>query len=181
MKCRILFVPLLLLLCASGIGQTKTKFKFTGINEIGILTGQSSTEIQMHTINGIIYKSLIAGIGLGVDDYYERTFPVFIDLRKRFSKKESAPFVYADAGYSFISKHSMTEWEMDRKGGGYYAAGLGYEVSTRTKVKVVFDVGYSFKHFSRIVDNEPWRSSLHYFDTYHYSLNRISIKGGLRF
>jgi hypothetical protein len=178
---RICFVLLLMLLCTCGIAQTKNKIRFTSINQVGILAGQSTTEFQLQTINGVSYKNLTAGLGVGLDNYYEQTFPFFVDLRKRFSKKESAPFVYADAGYSFISKNSMTEWEMDRKGGAYYAAGIGYEISTRSKVKAVFDVGYSYKRFSRIIDNEPWRSSLHYFDTYDYSLNRISLKAGLRF
>jgi len=181
MKYRMCLVQLLILLCATGFAQTKDKFKFTSINEMGILAGESRAEIQLQTINGVSYKSFLAGIGLGMDDYYERTFPLFIDLRKRFSKKETAPFLYGDAGYSFISKNSMNAWEMDRKGGLYYAVGLGYEIATNSKVKAVFDVGYSYKRFSRIIDNEPWRSSLHYFDTYDYSLNRISIKAGLRF
>jgi len=181
MKLRIGFVQLLMLLCASGITQTKTKIKFTSINEMGILAGESYAEIQLQTINGVSYKNFLAGIGLGMDDYYQRTFPLFVDLRKRFSKKQSAPFVYGNVGHSFIGKNSMTEWEMDRKGGLYYAVGFGYEIATNSKVKAVFDVGYSYKRFSRIIDNEPWRSSLHYFDTYDYSLNRISIKAGLRF
>jgi hypothetical protein len=181
MKYRMCLVQLLILLCATGFAQTKDKFKFTSINEMGILAGESQAEIQLQTINGVSYKTFLAGIGLGMDDYYERTFPLFVDLRKRFSRKETAPFLYGDVGYSFISKNSKTEWEMDRKGDLYYAIGFGYEIATNSKVKAVFDVGYSYKRFSRIIDNEPWRSSLHYFDTYDYSLNRISIRAGLRF
>lgn len=148
---------------------------------MGILAGASTTEFQMQSVNGVSYKTFSAGIGLAIDDYYERTFPLFVDIRKRLLKKENSPFVYGDAGYSFISKSSMGAWEMDRNGGLYYAAGIGYEIATNSKVKAVFDVGYSYKRFSKIIDNEPWRSSLHYFDTYNYSLNRISIKTGLRF
>jgi len=181
MKYRMCFVQLLILFCLSGIAQTKGKFKFTSINELGILAGESTAEFQMQSINGGSYKSFLAGIGLGIDDYYERTFPLFVDLRKRFSKRETAPFLYGDVGYSFISKNSMTGWEMDKKGGVYYAAGIGYEIATNSKVKAVFDVRYSYRRFSRVIDNEPWRNSLHYFDTYDYSLNRISIKAGLRF
>ena len=181
MKYLIWFVLLLLLFTAPGIAQTKTKFKFTSINQLGILTGESLSEFQMQSVNGVSYKGFVAGIGLGVDDYYQRSFPLFIDLRKSFFKKESAPFIYADAGYSFISKNSMTEWEMDRDGGAYYAAGIGYEISISDKIKAVIDIGYSYKHYSRVIDNEPWRSSVHYYDTYDYSLNRFSIKGGLRF
>ena len=181
MKYGICFVLFLLLLAAPGIAQTKTRFKFTSINQVGILAGESLSKFQIQSINGVSYKSFVAGVGLGLDDYYQRSFPVFIDLRKRFFKKESAPFVYADAGYSFISKNSMTEWEMDRNGGAYYAAGIGYEISVSSKIKAVIDIGYSYKHYSRIIDNQPWRSSEHFFDTFEYSLNRISIKGGLRF
>jgi len=181
MKYSIFLISLLMLLCIPGRAQTKAKVKFTSINEIGILTGESSAELEIQSINGISYKGFLAGVGLGVDDYYERTFPLFVDFRKRLSKNESALFVYGDAGYSFINKKALTEWEMDRKGGHYYAAGIGYEISTHGKLRAVLDVGYSYKRFSRIIDNEPWRSSLHYFDTYDYSLNRISIKAGLRF
>jgi hypothetical protein len=181
MKYRMCFLQLLILVCASGFAQTKAKFKFTSINELGFLLGKSTPELQMQTINGVSYKSFSAGLGLGMDDYYERTFPLFVDIRKHFFKKSNAPFVYGDVGYSFISKNSMTGWEMDRKGGAYYAAGVGYEIATNSKVKAVFDVGYSYKRFSRVIDNEPWRNSLHYFDTYDYSLNRISIKAGLSF
>jgi hypothetical protein len=181
MKYRMCFVQLLILLCATGIAQMKAKYKFTSINEMGLLAGESLPQIQLQTINGVSYKTYSAGIGLGMDDYYERTFPLFVDLRKRFYKKETAPFLYGDVGYSFISKKSVTGWEMDKKGAVYYGAGIGYEIATNSRVKAVFDVGYSYKRFSRVIDNEPWRSSLHYFDTYDYSLNRISIKAGLRF
>jgi hypothetical protein len=181
MKLKTYFAVLLMLAITTGFAQSKPKLKFSDITQIGILSGESSAEYQMQTINGIRYKTITAGVGIGLDNYYEQTIPLFFDLRKNFYGRPSTPFVYVDAGYSFLPKGSKLEWEMDSKGGAYYAAGIGYELPLDRKVKAVFDIGYSYKHFSRIVDNEPWRSSIHNFDTYNYSLNRITIKAGLRF
>jgi hypothetical protein len=181
MRLKIIFVSLLLTITGVCFAQGKDKFRFTSSNQIGTLSGESSTEFQMQTINGVRYKTITAGVGLGLDFYYEQTIPLFIDLRKTVFDKASTPFIYADAGYSFLTRGSKPEYEMGRKGGIYYAIGIGYELPLQGKVKLVLDGGYSYKHFSRVIDNEPWRSSLHSFDTYEYSFNRISIKAGLGF
>jgi len=181
MALKLYFVSLLLMMHIVCLAQAKNKFRFTSINQFGVLSGESSTEFQLQTINGINYKTICVGIGIGMDYYEETTYPLFIDLRKSFFNKASTPFIYADAGCSLIPKESLNEFEMNRKSGVYYAVGIGYEFPADGKVKAVFDCGYSYKRFSRIIDNEPWRSSPHNFDTYDYSLNRISIKAGLRF
>jgi hypothetical protein len=160
--------------------QQKSRFRFTSINQVGTLSGESSTDFQMQTINGVNYNMVSAGMGIGLDYYYEQTIPVFIDLRKKFFNR-SGPFFFVDAGYSISIKNSLEEFEMDRKGGLYYAVGLGYEFPIDKKVNAVFDFGYSYKRFSKIIDNQPWRGTIHEFATYDYSLNRISVKAGLRF
>jgi hypothetical protein len=160
--------------------QEKNKIRFTSINQIGALSGESSTEFLVQTINGISYKTISVGTGVGLDYYNEQTIPVFVDLRKKVFSKSGA-FVFGDVGYSIPVKKSLDEFEMDRKGGLYYTLGLGYELPIDKKVSAVFDFGYSYKRLSKVVDNEPWRSSLHEFATYDYSLNRISVKAGLRF
>lgn len=181
MKQKLFFVLMAMIMHAISFGQNKERVRFTSLNQVGTLSGESTTEFQMQTINGLQYKTISAGVGIGLDCYFEQTVPVFFDLRKAFFNRASSPFIYADAGYSFVSRNSMGEYEMDRKGGSYYAAGVGYEFPVNGKVKATFDCGYSYKQFSKIIDNEPWRSSLHSFDTYNYSLNRISVKAGLRF
>jgi hypothetical protein len=180
MKHKIFFVSLLVMTVTVCFAQEKNKFRFTSVNQVGTLSGESSTQLQIQTINGISYKTISAGVGVGLDYYYQQTVPVFIDLRKKFFDN-SSPIVFVDAGYSIPTKNSLEEFEMDRKGGMYYAVGLGYEFPIDKKVNAVFDVGYSYKRFSKIIDNEPWRSSIHEFATYDYSLNRISVKAGLRF
>lgn len=180
MKQKLVVVSLLILASVVCFAQVKNKFSFASINQVGTLSGESSTEFQMQSINGIGNKSISAGVGIGLDYYSEQTVPVFIDVRKKFFNGLGA-FVFADAGYSIAIKNSLEEFEMGRKGGIYYAFGLGYEFPIDKKVNAVFDFGYSYKRFSKIIDNEPWRSSTHEFATYDYSLNRISVKAGLRF
>lgn len=181
MNQKLFFILLVFIVPVVCFGQKKAKLKFTSINQFGTLSGESSTEFQMQSINGFNYKSISACVGIGMDYYVEATYPLFLDLRTNIFNKASTPFIYADGGYSCLSKKSLGEYEMDRKGGAYYAAGIGYEFPVNGKVKAVIDCGYSYKQFSKIIDNEPWRSSVHSFDTYDYSLNRISIRAGLRF
>ena len=180
MKRKIIFALFITMLSITCFAQARNKIKFTSINQVGTLSGESSTEFQMQTINGFSYKTISIGAGVGVDYYNELTIPVFIDLRKKFFNK-SGPFVFGDTGYSVPIKNSLDEFEMDRKGGMYYVLGLGYEFPIDKKVSAVFDLGYSYKRFSKIMDDEPWRSSIHQFATYDYSLNRISVKAGLHF
>lgn len=177
---KIFLLMWFVVLAATCFSQEKNNIRFANIIQVGTLSGESSTEFQAQTINGISYKTISTGVGVGLDYYNEPTIPLFIDLRKMFCKK-SCPFVFADIGYSIAIKNSLDEFEMDRKGGMYYAIGAGYQLPIDKKLSAVFDLGYSYKRFSKIVDNEPWRSSLHNFATYDYSLNRISFKAGLRF
>jgi len=180
MKANLFFVGCLLLL--SSITWSQNKPAFTSINQAGILSGSSDDKLQIQTINGISRQSLFAGIGLGLDYYYVRSVPVFMDLRKSFSNKANTPFIYLDGGYSFLWEREKAPWQVDSKGGIYYGAGLGYQAQLTEKMKLVLDCGYSYKRLSREMDNAPWSSMWpHSFDTYTYSLKRISIKAGLRF
>lgn len=180
MKQKIVFLSCLVVIAIAGFAQEKSKLKFISINQVGVLSGESPTEFQAQTINGISYKDVSVGAGVGIDNYSKQTVPVFIDVRKKLFNKTGS-FVFGDAGYSIPVKNSFEEFETDRKGGIYYAIGVGYELPIDKKVSAIFDIGYSYKLFSRIIDSEPWRSSVHSFSTYDYSLNRISVKAGLRF
>ena len=113
MKYLIWFVLLLLLFTAPGIAQTKTKFKFTSINQLGILTGESLSEFQMQSVNGVSYKGFVAGIGLGVDDYYQRSFPLFYRPEKKLFQKRKCTVYLCRCGL-FIYKQEFD----DRMGDG---------------------------------------------------------------
>ena len=182
MKGKLILVCQMLLLCSICWSQTKGSPSFTSINQAGILSGSSEDKLQLQTINGISYRSMFAGIGVGMDYYFARSVPVFMDLRKMLSNRKTTPFIYLDGGYSFLWQKEKELWEVDTKGGIYYGAGLGYQIQLVGKTKLELDCGYSYKRFSKEKDNMPWSSFWpHTFDTYTYSLKRISIKAGLSF
>ena len=66
------------------MAQQSKKIKFHSINNIGLLKGQVDDVLQLQTINGIKYKSFFGGVGIGLDNYYFKTIPLFVDLRKCF-------------------------------------------------------------------------------------------------
>jgi hypothetical protein len=151
----------------------------------GIVTGESGTVLQLQLINGIRYKTFFAGAGAGLDYYYERSIPVFLDLRKKIFDKLSAPFLYADGGYAFLRQKTRDAGQMDSHGGLFYELGAGYEVHLYKKLKLLLCAGYSYKGLSKTINKMPWLSVWppppNALDKYEYSLRRISFKAGFRF
>ena len=84
---KLIFATAILVLQFGVNAQEKVKFKFTSINLVGLLYGQAGTAFQLQTVNGVSYKTFSGGIGIGMDDYYLKTIPLFFDIRKNFSKK----------------------------------------------------------------------------------------------
>ena len=62
---------------------------------------RNKSAFAVQTINGIKWKTLSAGIGVGIDNYVFRTVPVFADIRADILKRKNTPFVFIDAGPQF--------------------------------------------------------------------------------
>ena len=170
-------------------GAPKEKIHFQAIIQGGILAGSSDHSGQLQAIHGIRYKTWSAGIGAGIDYYYERSVPLFLQLRKNIFPKPLTPFVYADGGLNF-------PWLKDgvakvggiverTKRGPYYEAGIGYEVPIFKSSRFLFSAGYSYKELEQVVNVMPWFSvwppPASAFETFNYSLSRIAVKTGIRF
>src|SRR5215217_526732 len=104
----LLFAGTILLISVAN-AQGSGKIKFGSINSVGWLKGDSRNMVQAQSINGIRYKSFFCGIGVGLDNYYYKTIPVFADIRKNILSRKSTPFVYADLGISFPKDRIKTE------------------------------------------------------------------------
>ncbi len=164
--------------------------RFHSINQVGILAGSSDVNLQLQSINGIKYKAGFVGLGVGLDYYYARSIPVFLDLRKDIFNKTITPFIYVDGGYHFPWSSDKDEklafWGNEKtKGGLYYEAGIGYSVPVLKKMKLIFSAGYSYKHLSETVNTMPWLSiwpaPKEAYQKNEYSLRRIAIKAGFSF
>ena len=112
---------LFLLIACSGFTQEKNKthLSFRSIFQEGIVTGESGTDLQLQFVNGVTYKILFAGAGIGLDYYYERSVPLFLDLRGKVFNRPSAPFLFADGGILFYGKKQKRSTSRAAAAGGF--------------------------------------------------------------
>ena len=190
MKKILLF--LLLFICYTGImGQTgagnkkKCSCSFATINQLGVMEGSASSSFLLQSVNGIRYKTWFAGIGAGIDYYYIRGIPLFLDIRKYLNNKATTPFIYADGGFHFgwgRERDSHFYGESDFNVGPYLDAGLGYKVGIGKDNAFIFSAGYSYKSVKETTTYFGacgWGGCQELKETYMNYLNRISLKFGL--
>ena len=182
------FLLIALLLLATNANAQKARIKFSGINQLGILKGSSDQTFQLQTINGIRYKTWFAGVGVGYENYYLKTIPLFIDIRWNLLSKKATPFIYADIGANLPSKKQKKgEWQTsDYKAGLYYDVGRGYSAPIKGNFAFKLSAGYSQKqlHEARtnivIWDFPPYGGN-DYKEYFDYTFRRLSIKAALQF
>lgn len=182
---------MLVVVTAFGEIQAQQKLKFTSINVAGLLTGSSEPALQLQTINGVRYKDFTAAIGIGMDNYYFKSIPVFVHFSRQFTIKNFTPFVYSDIGVNLPEDKDNDQkdhWRSSKYDAGlYFDLGVGYTFPVYKKMSVIFSLGYSQKHL-----NEE-RSSGYFIgfpnaiyrelpsEYYSYAFRRISLKAGLSF
>lgn len=191
MKRRIYLIATVLLF-QLGLAAQSLKLKFTSINEVGIVVGKSRSAYQLQTINGLTYKTFSAGIGVGIDDYYLKTVPLFLDVRKNFGSKKLHPFLYGDAGTNFpwnkadVGNPFINGGEYSK--GIYLDAGAGYSIKIKKIGAMFLSIGYTSKtineesYYYYAIDPlpYPYTPETNKID-YKYTLSRVTIKMGLSF
>lgn len=181
-------IIVLLLLTMSANAQEKAGIKFSATNQLGILKGSSDQTFQLQTINGVRYKTWFAGVGVGYENYYLKTIPLFIDIRRNLLSTKATPFIYADLGASLPSEKQKKEtWQTsDYKAGFYYDVGIGYSAPIKGNLAFNFSAGYSQKqlHEARtnivIWDFPPYGGN-DYKEYFDYTFRRLSVKAALQF
>jgi len=186
MKVRtLLLLPLLFFMY---LLPAQKKLNFSSQNYIGILEGEASTSFQLQTINGLRYKTWFAGVGTGLDYYYQRSIPLFASFSK-FLPSTKTPFYFnGDAGINFPwSKNDSYyfQYRGDFSPSFYWAAGFGYKFSFKKRSEgILLNFGYSYKHL--IQETETSYPCLVppcpvYKERYDYRLKRLSLKAGWMF
>jgi hypothetical protein len=185
----VFFTSICLLLYFTVNGQQKTRLKFTSINEVGVAWGSTDDGLQVQTINGFYYKTFSAGLGIGLDYYWERTIPVFIDLRKDIFNKKQTPFVYADLATNlpWVKTKEENWWYTSEYDDGiYFDVGIGYKLPVNKKLFVNMSFGYTQKSIEEmrknktVIDDFPPYGSYNA-ENFKYTLRRFSFKAGLGF
>jgi hypothetical protein len=142
----------------------------------GIVSGKSGRDLQVQAIPGVQYSGWFAGIGGGLDYYFWRTVPLFVDVRKTFSNPHV--FLYGDAGWDlpWIKKSSnFFGYQQKFKAGLYYDVGAGWNFKIHKTNSLLLSAGYTEKKVNEIRLSNFDKTKL------LYELRRISIKVGFQF
>ena len=173
---------MILFFCSNVRAQTK-KIKFHSFNSIGLVIGESRSDMMLQSVNGIFYSNLYSGIGFGIDDYNYNSYPVFFDQRIFFDKKRNA-FIYGDIGYNFPAKNKPGEeiyyTSYHFRGGIYTDFGIGYKMKFIKKSSFLITAGYSYKKIYDKIGAPGPAGSIAY-STYSYGFGRIILKAGVDF
>lgn len=182
-----------LLTCSFLLGgmviYAQQKIKFSSQNYLGFIEGEAGTSFQLHSINGLKYKTWFAGIGAGLDYYYLRSVPVFFSVNKFLGEKKRTFFVSGDAGMSFPWQKSGDFYYYYSSAQKYtpslyWAQSIGYKIGFRGNDALLFSIGYSYKKLKGVSEyelpciNPPCPVNK---ERYEYRLKRISVKAGWMF
>jgi hypothetical protein len=163
---------------------------FSSQNYIGLVAGESETEFQLQTINGVKLKSWFGGIGAGIDWYYLRSIPVFASVNRSFLQKGKRSLLLSvDAGINFPWKQNIyydfPPYDRKQNSGLYYAGSIGYKFGVgKADNALLMQLGYSFKRLGETTTSPiyclvpPCPESI---ERYDYRLKRISFRLGWGF
>ena len=153
----------------------------------GILKGETTSAFQLLHINGVQYKTWFGGIGVGIDNYFMRTVPIFAEVRKDILNKRSTPFVYAGIGPQVMwlkEQEKMQFVSADYNSGIYYRIGAGYKLSISQKHALMIEAGYSLKKVNytyNYVNPCLIGPCTEYKNNMDYTLRRLSFQLGFIF
>jgi hypothetical protein len=188
MKKTIIFTGCLFLITV--VLQAQQKITFSSQNFAGIVTGETSSKLQLQTINGIRKGPWFTGVGAGIDWYYRRSIPVFLSVsRDIFPKNKRSLMLAADAGINFSWPgqiyYDYPPNGQKQKNGLYWAAGAGYKFGVgKSGNGVLMQLGYSYKQMGEETSYvtpcliPPCPETV---TTYDYRLKRLSFKIGWGF
>jgi hypothetical protein len=168
--------------------EAQGKWKFGSQNYVGVLEGGSPTALQLQTINGFRSKTWFAGVGTGIDYYFQRSIPLFVSVAKFLPEGKLPFFVSGDIGINFPWIRNDLYYFQDPgaySASFYWAGGLGYQFRSKKRTEgFLLNLGYSFKHLINetnytnpcLVPPCPvWT------EKYDYRLRRLSLKVGWMF
>ncbi len=169
------------------VQKSQETFSFNSINSVGVIVGDAERELALQTVNGVSHKGWFAGIGLGLDYYYFRSIPLFVDVRKMLRPGKWPLFAYGDLGLNIPwIKDSYKEalwYTPEFKSGLYYDVGGGLQFPVQ-KNAVYISAGFSTKHMRELqrypyIWGDPNRPDK--IDRVDYKFSRLIIKAGFTF
>lgn len=167
--------------------KAQSKWKFGSQNYAGLLEGQSGSALQLHSVNGFRNKTWFAGLGTGIDYYFQRSVPLYVSVSK-FLPPGKLPFYFSgDAGINIPWVRNDLYYIQDPgsfSSSLYWAGGLGYRLSRKKEEGFLLHFGYSFKH---LIQRSTYTAPClvppcpEINERYDYRMRRLSVKLGWMF
>ena len=167
----------------------KNNIAFHSINSVSFFMGESETSWGFQTVNGIAYKNLFSGIGVGADYYHYNSYPLFFDQRIYFGRNSNL-FAYGDLGYNLNNKKNKPGKEVGYyssyhfRGGVYTGCGLGYKHLLTGKSFITLSAGFSYKQANnkvRIIEECLTATCPVDYQNYQYDNGRVDVRAGIDF
>jgi len=180
---RYLIVMALLFLAATKVvGQQQNDIQFNSFNAVGFVSGKSPVAFTVQMVNGIKLNNWFAGAGVGIDNYFINTLPVFLDLKRDIFLRHANLFLFADIGTHLLIKDKKVETGftvITRKGRLYLDAGIGCKFRAGKKSHIFLSVGNTIKNITQTeqFDDIGFPGG----NETIYQLSRISFKAGFQF
>ena len=144
-----------------------------------VLHSSASSTLRFTMVNGYRFNShFSAGIGFGITPYNDplTLVPVFLDIKMRFLKANSSPYLFLKTGYNFSVHHDDDVELQEHKGGLLINPGVGLHFIRSSGVGFYFQAGYNIDN--SYYEFEGWWPQTVENDI---SFRRLSVGMGLSF
>ena len=164
-----LFTILIVLVAATAHGQQKPVY--TAGVEAGWLRGNNGSSVAYFLSNGLRYKTVSAGVGFGIDNYFIHSIPLFVDVRKDFGRHFFQPYISCAAGMNISAikdeqKQIYRGYQNYNVNNGFFMkTSVGASLALYKKIRFYTGFGYSYKTIRT------------QYDTYTYYPEQTSCKG----
>lgn len=186
----LFFIGLMLVFHPSG-AQQEHKFQWSSTVKAGLMHGETTDNFHLEAMTGVKYATWQLTAGAGIDCYYWRSVPLFINLSKDLMNRKRTPFISCGFGTNlpWIKNLEDYEWEEFEYHKGFYGiVEAGYRMPVNNKTSLSLSLGYSQKnlHADKIYYGirspgppvDKFETSREY---YSYRFNRLLLSAGLTF
>ncbi|MDQ6902505.1 MAG: hypothetical protein M3139_05765 [Bacteroidota bacterium] len=188
MKIKLSFALIIAMFALNVATAQQHKIHFNSKNNIGISIGQKDIAPLLQTINGISFNKYFFGVGVGIDNYNYKSYPLFIHVRRYFGKDDNV-FFFGDLGYNLSGKNKPGK-EMgyytayDFSGGIYSDFGIGYRTRFINRSFFTVSAGFTYKEMANKISvmNECFAAPCTVdYSKYKYGNGRVALKAGIDF
>ena len=175
------FITTILILANLNNAFSQSGLKYNVVAGGGLLVGNNQSGSKAELLQGIKFEDWTFGIGAAWDNYVQKSFPLYAEIKRFVLPGKMNPFIYGSAGFNLVQKKfSDEEWQSSyNKPGTFYEGGAGVKFK-EGKINLFLSAGYSHKSYTKHFDtkNLPpstdinWRTEL-------YKFNRYTIKLGI--